>query len=113
TSFADRAFTLARARGQRGYEAWALRLLGEIAAHPGSLKSTAAEGHYRQALALADELGMRPLAARCHLALGTLYGSIGKRQPAEEHITTANAMCRDMDLRIWLAQAESELERLG
>ena len=31
--FAGRALTLARERGQRRYEAWALRLLGEIAAH--------------------------------------------------------------------------------
>jgi tetratricopeptide (TPR) repeat protein len=33
---ADRAITLARQRGERGHEAWALRLLAEIAAHPRS-----------------------------------------------------------------------------
>ena len=45
----------------RGNEAYALRLLGEIAVHRHPSERTQAEAHYRQALALADELGMRPL----------------------------------------------------
>ena len=36
-----------------------------------------AEGHYREALALATELGMRPLVAHCHLGLGKLYRRTG------------------------------------
>jgi hypothetical protein len=72
---ADRALTLARERGERGHEAWALRLLGEIASHPDRPDMATAEGHYRAAMALADALGMRPLAAHCHLGLGKLYCS--------------------------------------
>jgi tetratricopeptide (TPR) repeat protein len=112
-TFAGRALSLARERGQRGYEAWTLRLLGEIAAHPGSLDRGVAEGHYRQALALADQFGMRPLLSRCHLELGTLYGRIGKRQEAEEHLTTATAMCREMHMPFWLEQAEAEMRGLA
>jgi tetratricopeptide (TPR) repeat protein len=112
-TFAGRALSLARERGQRGYEAWTLHLLGEIAVHTGSLNGGIAEGHYRQSLALADKLGMRPLLSRCHLALGTLYGRTGKRKEAEDHLTTATTMCREMDMRFWLAQAGAEMRRLA
>jgi len=112
-TFAGRALRLARERGQRGYEAWALHLLGEIAAHPGSLNRGDSGGHYRAALALAGELGMRPLLSRCHLALGTLYGRAGKRREAEEHLATATAMCREMNMPFWLEQAEAELRGLA
>jgi class 3 adenylate cyclase/tetratricopeptide (TPR) repeat protein len=60
--FAERALDLAHAHKERGHEAWALRLLGEIVAHQERLEVAQAKAHYQQALALADELGMRPLA---------------------------------------------------
>ena len=98
--------TLARDRGERGHEAWALRLLGEIASR--AIRRTSSRpAHYRQALALADELGMRPLVAHCHLGLGKLYRRTGKREQAQEHLTTATAMYREMDMRFWLEQAEA------
>ncbi len=68
---------------QRRYEVHALRLLGEIAARHNPPEH--AEGHYRDALALADELGMRPLVAHCHLGLGKLYRRTGKREQVQEH----------------------------
>ena len=43
---ADRAVTLARERGERGHEAWALRLLGEIASHHDHPDVATAEAHY-------------------------------------------------------------------
>jgi hypothetical protein len=90
---ASRALTLARDRGERGHEAWALRLLGEIASHPGRPDVATAEAHYGAATALATELGMRPLVAH-HLGLGTLYRRIGKPEPGQEHLTTATTMYR-------------------
>jgi len=110
---AERALGFAREGGSRGYEAHAVRLLGEIASHPDSLDAEAAEGHYRQAMALAEELGMRPLMAHCHLGLGKLYRRTGKRQEAHELLTTATTMYREMDMRLWLEQAETELKELG
>jgi len=107
-TFAGRALRLARERGQRGYEAWALHLLGEIAAHPGSLNSGDSEGHYRAALALAGELGMRPLVAHCHHGLGKLYRRMGQREQAHGHLTTATPMYREMNMRYWLEQAEAD-----
>jgi tetratricopeptide (TPR) repeat protein len=41
-----RGLTLASERGHRGSEAWALRLLGEIAAHQNGPDVAAAEAHY-------------------------------------------------------------------
>src|SRR5262249_21156035 len=67
------ALQLAQLNKERGFEVGAFRLLGEIAAHADPSESERAESYYRQALALADELGMRPLVAHCHLGLGTLY----------------------------------------
>src|SRR5262249_24826270 len=54
---ARRVLALARDRGQRNYEAWALRLLGEVTGR----RDPAQNDHLRGALALAEQLGMRPL----------------------------------------------------
>ncbi len=104
---ADRAVVLARGRGERGYEAWALRLLGEIATYPDPPDADIAESHYRQAMALADELGMRPLLAHCHLGLGKLFRQTGDRAKAQECLATAATMYREMDMRFWLEKADS------
>ena len=75
-----RGLTLAREHGHRGSEAWAFRVPGEIASHGGHPDLVTAEAHYSAALALASELGMRPLVAHCHLGLGKLYRRSGKRE---------------------------------
>jgi hypothetical protein len=51
---------------------------------------------------------MRPLVADCHLGLGKLYRRTGKHEPAQEHLTTAVTMYREMDMRFWFEQAEAE-----
>ena len=81
-ALAERALALARAHQERGRQAYALRLLGEIAARHEPLEVERAEAHYRQALALAEEFGMRPLQAHCHLGLGTLYAKTGQAEQA-------------------------------
>jgi hypothetical protein len=69
----------------------------------------AAERYYRQAIGLASELGMRPLVAHCHLGRSKLYRRTGDRQRAQEHLTTATTMYREMDMRFWPEQAEAEM----
>ena len=102
---AGRALSLAREGGHRPSEAWALRLLGEATARdPGD----DAEGYYRKALALAEELGMRPLVAHCHVGLG-LYRSTQKPALAEEHIVAATSMYGDMGMASWLEKARGSL----
>jgi transcriptional regulator with AAA-type ATPase domain/tetratricopeptide (TPR) repeat protein len=107
---ARRALDLARQLKERGNEAWVLRLFGEIASHGDPPDVEKAEAHYRQALTVADELGMRPLVAHCHLGLAKLYRGTGKPQEAHEHLAAATTMYRKMDMRFWLEKAEAELE---
>jgi tetratricopeptide (TPR) repeat protein len=109
---AERALDLARAHKERGHEAWALWLLGEVAAHQALLEIELAEHHYRQALALAEELGMRPLVAHCHLGLGTLYARTGQREQAHAELSTAIAMYLAMEMTFWLPQAETALAQV-
>jgi len=103
----------ARQRGERGVEGQLLRLLGDIAAHPDRFEVDTAEAHYRQALALAEALGLRPLLAHCHLGLGVLYRRAGTREQAPEHLTTAGKMFGEMDMRHWREQADAELRELA
>ena len=76
---ARQALDLARQHKERGNEALALHQLGVVQAHADPPDAAQAEAHYQQALALAEELGMRPLVAHCHLGLGRLYGQTGQR----------------------------------
>jgi tetratricopeptide (TPR) repeat protein len=93
--------------GARPGEALALCLAGNVVAATGADE---AENLYRGALALAGELGMRPLVAHCHLGLGKLYRRTGRRELAQEHLTTATAMYREMGMTYWLERAEAELK---
>jgi tetratricopeptide (TPR) repeat protein len=103
----QRSLALSREYRERGHEAWALRLLGEIASHPDQPDAAPAEDYYRKALAIANELGMRPLSAHCHLGLGKLYRRSGKQDAAYEHLAAAAALYREMDMRFWLEQTEA------
>jgi class 3 adenylate cyclase/tetratricopeptide (TPR) repeat protein len=94
-----------------GRRAWALRLAGQIAASEAGLDR--ADAHYREALALAAKREMRPLVAHCHFALGKLYRRTGKRREAQEHLTTATTMYREMGMTYWLEKAEAETRDLA
>jgi tetratricopeptide (TPR) repeat protein len=101
-----------RAHKERGHEAYALRLLGDIAAHSEPPEAESAETHYRQALALAEELGMRPLQAHCHRGLGILYGKLGRPEQAHAELSAAIDLYRAMDMTFWLPQAEAALAQV-
>ena len=76
-ALAERALALACERQERSEQAYALRLLGDIATRheppdtdrPKPLSARPRPGR---------ELGMRPLQAHCHLGLGTLYAKSGR-----------------------------------
>jgi tetratricopeptide (TPR) repeat protein len=112
-ALAERALALAHKHQERGNEAYALRLLGDIAARREPLEAEQAVAHYRQALVLAEALGMRPLQAHCHLGLGTLYARVGQREPARAELSTAVALYRSMDMTFWLPQVEAALASTG
>ena len=110
---AAQAVDLARQYQQRGTQAWALWLLGESTARQASPEGEPAAGHYRQALALAEELGMRPLQAHCHRGLGTLYARHGQQAQARAALAAAIALYRDMAMTFWLPQAEATLAQVS
>src|SRR5262249_10640609 len=111
-ALAERALALTRAHQQRGTQAYALRLLGKIAAHRAPLDVDRAVAHYRPALALAQELGMRPLQAHCHAGLGTLYTRAGRWEQAHTELATAIVLYRVMAMPFWLSQTEAMLARV-
>ena len=109
---ARQALDLARQQKERGNEAVALHQLGVVQAHANPPDVAQAEAYYQQALALAKELGMRPLMAHCHLGLGTLYTKMGRREQARAELSTAIELYRAMDMTFWLPQAEAVLAQV-
>jgi tetratricopeptide (TPR) repeat protein len=112
TRIAQDGLAAARQVGEREVEGRLLRLLGEIVAHSDRTEVDTAEAHYRQALALAEALGLRPLIAHCHLGLGLLYQRTGTRQEARGHLTIATTMYREMEMPFWLEKAKADAEEL-
>ena len=112
-ALAQQAQALAREHQERGHQAYALHLLGDIAARREPPESAPAAAHYRQARALANELGMRPLQAHCYLSLGTLYAKTGQREQARVALSTAIELYRAMEMTFWLPQTEAALAQAG
>src|SRR5262245_54293250 len=129
---ATQALELAREFRERGNEGHALRLLGDVHARQAPRDPRRAEECYRQGLALAEELCMRPLAAQCRLGLGELRmggvpaapsdGTSRTRRPtngserqasaAREHLDIAVREFRALAMPGWLARAEAALATL-
>jgi DNA-binding SARP family transcriptional activator len=98
------ALGVTREHGQRSYEAWSLKVMADTAVGAGP--APAVETQYRAALALAEELGMRPLAAHCHLGLGELYRRSRQWGRAREHVRRAADCYGALDMRFWLDRVE-------
>ncbi len=110
---AREALHLAVTRKERGNQVYALWLLGEIAAREGPAGRGRSEDHLRRAMSLADELGMRPMRARCLLALGLITRDAGQRAEAREILSHASTLLRDMEMTFWLATADKALAALA
>jgi tetratricopeptide (TPR) repeat protein len=111
-TLAEHALMLAREHQERGHEAYALRLLGDIAGRREPPEREQAEAYYHQALDLAEAFGMRPLQAHCHRGLGTLYAMTGQREPARAELSASIDLYRAMDMTFWLPQAEAALTQV-
>jgi len=84
-----------------------LSLLADIDSHPDRFNPERGETRYREAMTAAEAQGLRPILAHCHLGLGRLFSRIGKQQAANDHVTIAATMYRDMDMRFWLGETEA------
>ena len=111
-ALADRALSLARAHGERGSEAYALHVLGEIFARRVPIQRVQAEDHYVQSLALAETLGMQPLQAHCRYSLSTLFAITGRRKLARTELSKAIEQYRAMEMNLWLGAATAALARM-
>jgi tetratricopeptide (TPR) repeat protein len=111
-ALAEQVLALAREHQERGNQAYALRLLGDIAIHRATPEVEEACEYYRQAITLADELGMRPLQAHCHRGLGTLYTKMGQREQACAGLSIAIELYKAMDMTFWLPEAEAALAQV-
>jgi tetratricopeptide (TPR) repeat protein len=109
---AEQALMFVHEHRERGNQAYALRRLGDIAARRDHSEGESAEAYYQQALALAEELGMRPLQAHCHRDLGLLYATTGQQEPARKALSTALEMYRAMGMTFWPPQTEAALAQV-
>ena len=109
----QQALQMTRTQKQQGYQAYALRLLGDVASHRTPPAVEAAERQYREALALAEAIGMRPLMAHCHCGLEMLYLKTKRRDQARTALSTAITLYRAMEMTFWLPQAEAALAEVN
>lgn len=105
----EQGLHLSSERHERGNEAYALRLLGEAAAHERA--DGTGEDYQLRALTLAEERGMRPLAAHCHMGLAALQRRTGRPREAADHATAAAALFRELGMSPWQGSVEAESPR--
>jgi tetratricopeptide (TPR) repeat protein len=108
---AQRAVALASDAGERGYEAWARKLLGDVIQEESSNPSEALN-QYAASMALATELAMRPLQAHIQLSLGRLRRRENQIEKARSELSLALTSYRSMEMPIWIGAAEQELSTL-
>jgi len=113
TAAAERALDLSKKHKERGHQAWALKLLGDIALHRDPPNIELAEAHCRRAFALSNEIGMRPLQAHCHVALGRICGAAGSADQAQAEFSAAVDLYHSMEMTFWLNRADAALRNIG
>jgi DNA-binding SARP family transcriptional activator/class 3 adenylate cyclase/tetratricopeptide (TPR) repeat protein len=108
-ALANEALDVIRAQYQRGFEAETLKLSADIARR--SPDPVLAERRYNEALLVATECGMLPLAAHCHFGLGELYRKTGG--PSGDHLHRAFDFYKGMGMTWWLKKAQASLNEAG
>src|SRR5262244_3182778 len=111
--YAARALALATQTKERGYEAWAHKLLGDIAASDQEVEPDRSVQYYEKSLSLARELGMRPLEAHCHLGLGRIHAQVRELEKARSELVSAAQLYRVTSMQFWLSKAEAALGELS
>ena len=107
-----RGLGMAQTHRQRWLEAEGLRIQSAVRLSAASPDLQGARADAERAARIADELGLRPLLGRCHLALGQVARQAGDTR-AHAHLEQAVGLFDEMDMRYWLEQAEAERRMLG
>ena len=97
----------------KGSQAWLLRVLGDIMASRDSSNAEQAEMTFNQALILAQQLGMRPMQAHCHLGVGQVHLHAKNLVKARSEILEAANLYRQMSMPFWLLKAQKWLDSLA
>src|SRR3546814_45281 len=108
---AECALHLSRTCHERGHEAWTLRLLAELHAHPGASNPEMAATYFDQAIAHAEELEMRVLLAHCHRGLGLFDRRGGRPGQARKRLARAAGLYRAAGMPYWLRQTELAMDQ--
>ena len=109
---AEEALSIFRQNGERGFAAWALYYLAKVQFDGGPEQVQQSTQSYRQAKEQAEELGMKPLLAHCHMGLGEAYAKKGLGKEACSEIVAGIELYRSMDMAFWIPQAESVLGKI-
>ncbi|MBI1726950.1 MAG: hypothetical protein HYR50_06755 [Candidatus Rokubacteria bacterium] len=88
-------------------------MLGDLASRRGAPALAEADQHYRESLAIAEELLMQPVVAHAKLGLGRVMRLAGDRARAEEYVVTAFMLFRGMDAPHWVKKCSEEMMQLG
>ena len=107
---AERALKIAKQHKEHAHEAWALKLLGDVALGHNPAKTQLAESYYRHAFAVSLELGMRPLEAHCHAGLGKVFAAVGAAEQARVEMAAAIDLYRSMEMNVWLERANATFD---
>ena len=110
---ARQALDMAREHGERGHEAQALHVLGDIAARGVPPDPVEARQRYEDALRLAGALGLRPLVAACLMSLGALDARLGDGTSAARRQARAQQTFDELNMRSGREPAEREVTELG
>jgi tetratricopeptide (TPR) repeat protein len=110
---AERALKIAKEHKEHAHEAWALKLLGDVAMGHKPPKTQDAESCYRHASTVSLELEMRPLQAHCHVGLGKAYAAFGAAEEARTEMAAAIDLYRSMEMNLWLARAKAAVRSIG
>ena len=108
----EQSLALARAHRARGLEARALRLLGEALASGDGADVVASEARYREAMTLAQTLGLKPLISRARVGVANVYAKTGRRDQAREALTAAASEFDRMEMTRWRERSERALSEL-
>jgi len=109
----EHALGLAREHKERGHEAWALYTIGRLAARVDPSDQEKAARLIDDALRLATDLRMRPLAAHCHVVFGQVRAAAKDQLNAKHHLAAGADLLRELGMDLWRAEAEADLGRLG
>lgn len=110
---ARRGLELSCESKDQGSHAWLLRNLGDIMARRSPPSAEQVEANYGKALGLAQEQGMRPLQAHCHLGLGHVYADLNNVAKARSELLAAAELYRAMSMPFWLLKAEAALAKVN